>query len=81
MYIKGMTCSCSNFYRSFLSGDHCELCHHPCSTCTNVTSCLTCMDDLFLLNDQCVEACPDGYYSYNQQCLQCYPICSTCKGK
>jgi hypothetical protein len=69
------------FFSTFLSGDLCELCQNPCVTCTNITSCLTCTNEFLLLNDQCVEACPDGYYSYNQQCLQCHPICSTCTGK
>jgi hypothetical protein len=69
------------FYRSFPSGERCESCPNSCLTCSNATSCLTCIDQLFLLNGQCVEECPDGYYLYNQQCLSCHRICNSCKGK
>jgi proprotein convertase subtilisin/kexin type 5 len=61
-------------------GDHCELCPNSCLTCSNSTNCLTCIDPLVLLNNQCVDKCPDGYYLYNQQCLKCHPICENCKG-
>lgn len=71
-------CFCS---RTFPFGDHCETCQSQCLTCANSTHCLTCMDSLVLLNNQCVEECPEGYYLNNQECVQCHPICSTCKGK
>ena len=69
-----------SFNSTFPSGDQCETCRNQCLTCTNLTNCLTCIDQLFLLNNRCVERCPDGYYSYKQQCLPCHPICSTCQG-
>ena len=69
------------FSSSFLSGNHCQQCQDPCLTCTNLTSCLTCDKNLNILNDQCVENCPDGYYLNNKQCSQCNPMCGTCKGR
>lgn len=72
---------CLYVNRFFLSDTHCEPCQSPCLTCKNLTSCLTCNDKLNLLNDQCIEKCPDGYYSNNRQCLQCNPMCGTCIGK
>lgn len=71
----------SPFSRSYPLEDHCELCPKTCLTCSNSTSCLTCNDQLVLLNNQCVEECPDGYYLSNQECLTCHPICNSCKGK
>jgi proprotein convertase subtilisin/kexin type 5 len=68
------------FYRSFPLNDHCELCPDSCLTCSNLKNCLTCIDQLVLLNNQCVEECPDGYYLYNRECLKCHPICNNCKG-
>ncbi|CAF2914819.1 unnamed protein product [Rotaria sp. Silwood2] len=71
---------CDAVQGSFLLDTHCQSCQDPCVACTNLTSCLTCKDKLNLLNDQCVDKCPDGYYSSNKQCLQCNAICSTCTG-
>ncbi len=70
-----------DFSRKFLLGNQCEQCQDPCVTCKNLTSCLTCKEKFYLLNDQCVEKCPNGYYTNNKQCLQCNPICDTCIGK
>lgn len=69
-----------NFFRSFLSDIRCEKCQSPCSACSNLTSCLTCINKLYLFNDRCVEKCPDGYYAQNNECLQCNPMCGTCIG-
>jgi len=70
-----------DFYSFFLAGTHCKKCEDPCLTCANLISCLTCNNKLNLLNDQCVEKCPDGYYSNNKECFRCNPICNTCIGK
>jgi proprotein convertase subtilisin/kexin type 5 len=59
----------------------CELCQAPCLTCRNLTSCLSCIEKFYLLNDQCVEKCPNGYYLYNKQCFECNPMCGICTGK
>ncbi len=71
----------NGFHRFFLLDTHCEHCKDACLTCANLTSCFTCNNKLNLLNDQCVEKCPDGYYSNSKQCLQCNPMCGTCTGK
>jgi len=34
-----------------------------------------------LLNQQCVDECPERYYTSNQQCLACHPLCQTCQGR
>jgi hypothetical protein len=69
------------FHRSFLLDTHCELCKEPCATCNNITSCLTCPNKFNLLNDQCIEKCPDGYYLSNKICMSCNSMCGTCIGK
>jgi proprotein convertase subtilisin/kexin type 5 len=69
------------FHRSFLLDTHCERCQSPCSTCKSSTSCLTCNDKTVLLIDQCIDKCPDGYYSNIRQCLPCNPMCGACTGK
>lgn len=33
-----------------------------------------------VLNGECIASCPQGYYTKNAQCLQCYPTCETCNG-
>ena len=67
--------------RTFPSNNRCESCPNFCDTCANATSCLTCRQSLLLLNGQCVDECPEGYYTFDQQCFPCHPICKTCKGK
>ena len=64
----------------FLSTYHCEPCHDPCLTCTNLTSCLTCRQSLLLLNGQCLATCPRGYYQNAKQCLSCDRLCGSCTG-
>jgi hypothetical protein len=69
------------FSSSFLLNTRCELCQAPCLTCTSLNNCLTCTNQLLLLNDQCVDKCPVDYYSHNKQCLRCNPVCGSCIGK
>jgi len=43
-------------------------------------SCLLCQNNTFLINGQCVQDCPDGFFEnvVTQQCSQCPPNCTKC---
>ena len=60
----------------------CEKCDTGCKTCevSNTSNCITCLKNFFLHNDQCIEACPVGYYSNDvNECKKCNTdLCSTC---
>ena len=66
-------------------------CHSDCKTCSKKanstnTNCDTCKEnDLFLLNGNCVDNCPDGYYSIVSEgikkCEKCYENCKTCSNQ
>ena len=68
----------------------------PCKTCLSKTECLSCIDDYFLLFNQCRKCnincrnsfdncrciiCNKGFYFNNYQCLNCDPNCNTCNNK
>ncbi|EAR96681.1 leishmanolysin family protein (macronuclear) [Tetrahymena thermophila SB210] len=72
-------CDDSNGYR--LQGNSCTLCVYPCATCStsNPNSCLSCENKMYLLNNQCVSSCTNGYYNGpNYTCSQCISGCSQC---
>ena len=63
-------------------------CHSSCKTCSQrytetSSKCDTCINSEFnLLDGNCLENCPDGYYSSVSSgikvCLKCYDNCMTC---
>ena len=77
------------------SNQSCAKCCSPCRKCSNAETCITCVDNFFILqnfcyqcnknckttNDNCkCETCNDvGYYLKNYQCLQCDSYSKTCK--
>ncbi|CAF3855729.1 unnamed protein product [Adineta steineri] len=79
-HFQGEYCVPTCPLKTFQLNTHCESCQYPCETCTNLTSCLTCSEKLYLFNDQCVEICPNGYYLKDKQCLKCNPMCDICSG-
>ena len=34
-----------------------------------------------MFNKTCLSICPNGYYAYNNECLQCSSPCATCSGQ
>lgn len=63
----------------------CAVCVGDCQTCTNATSCLSCIKVLsgsqkYLLNNSCVTACPNGTFadSITLSCRSCVFPCLTC---
>ena len=66
-------------------------CHPDCQTCTEKytednTKCTKCKnEDLNFLNGNCIETCPEGYYSRPKsgnnmkQCIRCYTTCKSCE--
>ena len=66
-------------------------CHPDCKTCAQKytednTKCTTCKnEDLNFFNGNCVETCPEGYYSKpksqndQKKCVQCYYTCKSCE--
>ncbi|KPP76934.1 hypothetical protein Z043_103678, partial [Scleropages formosus] len=71
----------------------CKACHPWCHRCIGPTQhhCLSCNGNLFLLSEchpgllipdqTCVERCPDGFYSEEEQrlCERCHITCSSCE--
>lgn len=59
-------------------------CYFACATCwdSDYNTCKTCKPGWFLLNAECVEICPDGYYhnTVNRTCEFCPAQCSRCTG-
>ena len=63
-------------------------CHIDCKTCSQKyndisTNCDECINEnLYLLNGNCIETCPEGYYPtiFNsiKICKKCYKNCMTC---
>ena len=66
-------------------------CHPDCKTCEQKytednTKCTTCKnEDLNFLNGNCLETCPEGYYSKpktqttQKRCVSCYFTCKKCE--
>lgn len=64
----------------FVSPDQCK-CDSPCASCAgSTTNCLTCIDQMFLMNGSCVNDCTARYYKEGGVCKGCDSSCSTCKG-
>lgn len=40
----------------------CDACKPPCKTCLNGLICLSCEDNLTLLNEECVKTCPETFF-------------------
>ena len=71
----------------------CERCIEPCKTCLSENTCLSCVDNYFLISKNCYQCnincktsfdnckcitCDTGYYFNNYQCLKCVDNCKTC---
>lgn len=58
----------------------CEACHSSCLACigTREDQCLHCAQQRFLMNSQCVQTCPSGFFAQRGRCLPCAHGCETC---
>ena len=61
----------------YLKGTSCLNCSSPCKTC-NSSNCLSCVDQFYFYNDECLEICPDGLFAQNGVCKECSSDCLTC---
>eukprot|EP00826_Nyctotherus_ovalis_P032258 TRINITY_DN26014_c0_g1_i1.p3 TRINITY_DN26014_c0_g1~~TRINITY_DN26014_c0_g1_i1.p3 ORF type:complete len:108 (-),score=11.22 TRINITY_DN26014_c0_g1_i1:5-328(-) len=57
-------------------GKHLEIileCHEECEECSGLsrTGCVSCRDDRVLLNGECVDQCPSGFYQEGGVCQKC----------
>ncbi|EAR83178.2 hypothetical protein TTHERM_01006490 (macronuclear) [Tetrahymena thermophila SB210] len=61
----------------------CQPCHATCGGCIGNTAndCIKCNQGSYLYNNQCVLACPDGYFSTEQPflCNKCHQSCAQCQ--
>ncbi|KAL4497778.1 hypothetical protein ABPG72_000533 [Tetrahymena utriculariae] len=72
-------CDTSSGYRLLASS--CTLCATPCTTCfqSDPKSCLSCENNLYLQNNQCVVTCQKGYFNGpNYTCYPCIQGCDEC---
>jgi hypothetical protein len=60
----------------------CGTCAAGCSKCTNPFTCTECAANYFKFQDNCVSACPAGFYQKEvtgvKTCLPCNSACATC---
>ena len=77
-YLSGGSCvsSCSSpLLPNYLNT--CSIC--ACLSCSGRSfNCTSCGAGLSLHNNQCLSACPTGYYSSGGVCLSCMNNCSAC---
>ncbi|EGR33566.1 zinc finger lsd1 subclass family protein, putative [Ichthyophthirius multifiliis] len=78
--ISAINCNeCASGY--FLLGSICLVCDIQCISCKGLgpLQCLKCNFDKYQHNNECILACPHGFYSDLQKiCLQCPFPCSRC---
>jgi proprotein convertase subtilisin/kexin type 5 len=58
----------------------CSLCISPCETCTQFSSCSSCVNGYYLFNQTCKNTCPFGYVGLNRACTECTDSCLSCSG-
>uniref|UniRef100_A0A8D0CH89 Fraser extracellular matrix complex subunit 1 n=1 Tax=Scleropages formosus TaxID=113540 RepID=A0A8D0CH89_SCLFO len=60
----------------------CRECHGTCLQCTygSHQNCTACIPPLHLHQGQCLESCPQGFYSQDGVCYACHPSCKDCFG-
>ncbi|XP_023676521.2 extracellular matrix organizing protein FRAS1 isoform X1 [Paramormyrops kingsleyae] len=76
-------CASSCTDRFYLDTDQtCKGCHASCLECTHGghLNCTACSPALHLHQGQCLQRCPQGFYSQDRACHACHPSCRTCSG-
>jgi hypothetical protein len=60
----------------------CNQCNSPCNACIDATSCTSCLTGFYLVenltSNNCVQACPSGYYFVDSICKRCNSLCTLC---
>jgi proprotein convertase subtilisin/kexin type 5 len=80
------TCPAGTFANQVTNA--CTVCSNTCATCTNsAANCLSCVAasaNKYLLNNQCLSACPIGFFPNtvdgSSLCTLCHQSCSSCAG-
>ena len=75
---------CANGY--ILQNDSCvsKNCYQNCEDCLEASTdetnqkCLLCKEGFFLLESNCIEQCPEKYFSSDKKCFKCNEECQTC---
>ena len=78
--------SCEIGYALNINNNTCSRCHNNCESCSSPSindteqNCLSCNNNLFLYENNCVEECKDGLYTNEQNkiCEKCNEHCKTC---
>lgn len=77
----------SNFYCTSTCPDYtyrnsttttCTPCQSPCLLCSTSSTCLSCINTMYLLNTTCYSTCPSSYIGVNKICQPCAFPCMTC---
>ena len=60
----------------------CISCPPECEACISKNDCTLCNSPYFLINNKCLENCPDGNYADEniKECLSCNRACNNCYG-
>jgi proprotein convertase subtilisin/kexin type 5 len=71
--------NCTGSQYQDISGN-CLSCYAACSACFGGSSyeCTSCSSGYFLLNGQCLSACPEGYVASGSACTLCPSHCLNC---
>ena len=71
--------TCSQGYYPNEKSHFCEKCKYGCKTCSNNSTCLTCLDNFFRYKDICVRPCPDKMTPNDGACVPCtQKSCNSC---
>jgi proprotein convertase subtilisin/kexin type 5 len=81
------TCNttCPQGYFGSIPTNLCTQCQTGCASCqTNASYCQLCTNmgsiPYYLINNSCVNFCPNGFYPNGNLCSQCHKSCATCTG-
>lgn len=68
-FICQQTCPPSTYPNA--SNFECSACVSPCSLCTTLLACTSCVAGRFLYNSSCINPCPGGYVGISGICQAC----------
>lgn len=71
---------CPTAYFRLESAGECRKCNTTaCAECEiSANTCTSCASNKYLHESTCLSACPEFYYSFNGECLQCSSPCLAC---
>jgi proprotein convertase subtilisin/kexin type 5 len=67
--------------KTYEDDENCKPCEKNCTACENGKVCNTCDDGFFLIDNDCVEECPEKTYKNLalKICAPCEESCKTCE--